>query len=416
MIPKRSKNGSNNSNRMKLNRLLLTCFLLIVLAPGSMAQTLESLRKEIEQAEKEISITNNLLSKTRQDQKTTEKQLNLIRTKIRNRRNIISNLEQQTRLIGNDIAQKDRTIASLEQELSDLRKEYGAMVYNAYKNYKLNNFMVFLFASKDFDDATRRIAYMKRYNRMRERKAVEIDSVAASLNRELSALQDKKNELDDVHRSRNAELASLSKDETQYKSSSDKLRSEAGRLASDIKTKKSKIDRLQQQIQRIIAEASRKENALSKTRTSEQKEYIAKLSGQFGQNKGKLPYPVRGVIVDTYGVHAHATIKGLSTRNNGVNIAADPGVEVRAVFEGEAQVFLIPGMGSGIIIRHGSYMTVYGNLASVNVKTGDRVALGQTIGRIPSGSDDDSYLHFEIWKETPNQAPSSLDPAQWIRR
>jgi len=205
---------------MTLDRLLLTCFLLLFLVPASTAQTLESLRKEIEQAEKEISMTNSLLSKTRQDQKTTEQQLNLIRNKIRNRRNIISNLERQTELIGSDIVQKDRTIASLQQDLAALRQEYGAMVYNAYKNYKLNNFMVFLFASKDFDDATRRIAYMKRYNRMRERKAVEIDSVAASLNRELSALQERKNELDGVHRSRNAELASLSKDETQYKSSS----------------------------------------------------------------------------------------------------------------------------------------------------------------------------------------------------
>ena len=73
-------------------------------------------------------------------------------------------------------------------------------------------------------------------------------------------------------------------------------------------------------------------------------------------------------------------------------------------------MFLIPGMGSGIIIRHGSYMTVYGNLASVNVKTGDRVALGQTIGHIPSAGED-AYLHFEIWKETPKAASDDVEAA-----
>lgn len=89
------------------------------------------------------------------------------------------------------------------------------MVYSAYKNYKLNSFLVFLFSSKDFNDATRRIAYMRRYNRMREQKAARIDSTAASLGREVTDLQNKKSELDKVYQSRNRELASLGKDETQ---------------------------------------------------------------------------------------------------------------------------------------------------------------------------------------------------------
>ena len=138
---------------MTRTRLLLT--LLFALATLSVpAQQLESLREEIRQAEEEIKMTNQLLSKTQKNQQTTDRQLNLIRNKIRNRKNIISNLEKQSGLIENNIGAKNTTIRSLEQDLNRLRQEYAAMVYDSYKNYKLNNFMLFLFASRDFNDAT----------------------------------------------------------------------------------------------------------------------------------------------------------------------------------------------------------------------------------------------------------------------
>ena len=354
-------------------RLLIIC-LLAFLAREASCQTLESLREDIKRAEREISITNDLLSKTRKNQQSADKELKLIRNKIRNRRNIISNLEQQAGLLNRNIDEKGSTIASLEQDLARLRKEYGEMVYSAYKNYKLNSFLVFLFSSKDFNDATRRIAYMRRYNRMREQKAARIDSTAASLGREVTDLQNKKSELDKVYQSRNRELASLGKDETQYKASSEKFRNEASRLASTIKQNKKKIEQLQQRIQRLIEAESRKHKA--QPRSAAQNEYIAKLSGQFDQNRGKLPYPVRGVIVDGYGKHAHAVRQSVTVNNTGINIAAEAGAPVKAVFEGEVSVvFFVPGMNNAVMIRHGDYVTVYANLEAVGVKTGDRVTL-----------------------------------------
>ena len=370
-------------------RLLIIC-LLALLAREASCQTLESLREDIKRAEREISITNDLLSKTRKNQQSADKELKLIRNKIRNRRNIISNLEQQAGLLNRNIDEKGSTIASLEQDLARLRKEYGEMVYSAYKNYKLNSFLVFLFSSKDFNDATRRI-----------------DSTAASLGREVTDLQNKKSELDKVYQSRNRELASLGKDETQYKASSEKFRNEASRLASTIKQNKKKIEQLQQRIQRLIEAESRKHKA--QPRSAAQNEYIAKLSGQFDQNRGKLPYPVRGVIVDGYGKHAHAVRQSVTVNNTGINIAAEAGAPVKAVFEGEVSVvFFVPGMNNAVMIRHGDYVTVYANLEAVGVKTGDRVALNQTIGKLPA---DDAFLHFEIWKDQQN-----LNPELWLRK
>ena len=388
-------------------RLLIIC-LLAFLAREASCQTLESLREDIKRAEREISITNDLLSKTRKNQQSADKELKL----IRNRRNIISNLEQQAGLLNRNIDEKGSTIASLEQDLARLRKEYGEMVYSAYKNYKLNSFLVFLFSSKDFNDATRRIAYMRRYNRMRQQKAEQIKSVADSLHVQIGELENRKAELTKVRDTRTQEVSSLGKDEKQYQSSLSEINTKSGKLSSEIRKKQSQINKLQQRIQAIIAEEARKNRATPKS--AAQEEYIANLSGRFDQNKGLLPYPVRGgVIVDRYGVHPHATQKGLMVNNKGVNIASGSGAEVRAVFEGDiTQIVFVQGLNNTVIIRHGNYLTTYSNLASVNVKTGDKVTLNQVIGRLSNSDDsDDCVLHFEIWKETEN-----LNPEQWLRR
>ena len=397
-------------NRPRLLLILAALFCALNLAAQN--QSLDALRDEIRRAEEEIRATNELLAKTKKDKQVTQNQLKLIQNRIRNRKQIIANLEKQTQVINGDIGTKNDTVHAMQNEVTQLRKEYADMVYAAYKNYKLNNFLVFLFASKDFNDATRRISYMRRYNRMRQQKAEQIKSVADSLHVQIGELENRKAELTKVRDTRTQEVSSLGKDEKQYQSSLSEINTKSGKLSSEIRKKQSQINKLQQRIQAIIAEEARKNRATPKS--AAQEEYIANLSGRFDQNKGLLPYPVRGgVIVDRYGVHPHATQKGLMVNNKGVNIASGSGAEVRAVFEGDiTQIVFVQGLNNTVIIRHGNYLTTYSNLASVNVKTGDKVTLNQVIGRLSNSDDsDDCVLHFEIWKETEN-----LNPEQWLRR
>ena len=397
-------------NRPRLLLILAALFCALNLAAQN--QSLDALRDEIRRAEEEIRATNELLAKTKKDKQVTQNQLKLIQNRIRNRKQIIANLEKQTQVINGDIGTKNDTVHAMQNELTQLRKEYADMVYAAYKNYKLNNFLVFLFASKDFNDATRRISYMRRYNRMRQQKAEQIKSVADSLHVQIGELENRKAELTKVRDTRTQEVSSLGKDEKQYQSSLSEINTKSGKLSSEIRKKQSQINKLQQRIQAIIAEEARKNRATPKS--AAQEEYIANLSGRFDQNKGLLPYPVRGgVIVDRYGVHPHATKKCLMVNNKGVNIASGSGAEVRAVFEGDiTQIVFVQGLNNTVIIRHGNYLTTYSNLASVNVKTGDKVTLNQVIGRLSNSDDsDDCVLHFEIWKETEN-----LNPEQWLRR
>ena len=193
-------------NRPRLLLILAALFCALNLAAQN--QSLDALRDEIRRAEEEIRATNELLAKTKKDKQVTQNQLKLIQNRIRNRKQIIANLEKQTQVINGDIGTKNDTVHAMQNELTQLRKEYADMVYAAYKNYKLNNFLVFLFASKDFNDATRRISYMRRYNRMRQQKAEQIKSVADSLHVQIGELENRKAELTKVRDTRTQEVSS----------------------------------------------------------------------------------------------------------------------------------------------------------------------------------------------------------------
>ena len=138
-------------------------------------------------------------------------------------------------------------------------------------------------------------------------------------------------------------------------------------------------------------------------------------SGQFEQNKRRLPWPVeRGVITDHFGIHEHPVLKNIQVKNNGIDISTGQGVKARAVFAGEvSRVFMVTGGNMAVIIRHGKYLTVYSNLVNVQVKSGDKVSIKQTIGTIGTDSDDESktVLKFQIWKENEKQ-----NPEDWISR
>ncbi len=394
---------------MKKPALLLVLLALCLMAG---AQTVSSLQQQIKKAEEEIRLSTALLERTRSDKKVTEAELKLIRQRISSRKKIISSLDQQIVLIDRNVAFKGKELDSLYQVVGQLKKEYSTMVYEAYKNYKMNNVLLFLFASKDFNDATRRIDFMRRYNTSREQKAAQIDSLTGRIEGQILDLDTKRVELETVKDTRNNELASLGQDERTYESTASRLKSQEGKINKELAAKRAQIQAAQKQLQRIIDEEARKSKGKPKT-AAEEKEILA-LTGRFDQNRGKLPYPVRnGVIVDRFGVHAHPTQRSLTVNNRGVNIAAEKGSAVKCVFDGVVtRVFFLQGLGNSVIVRHGSYLTIYSNMASVTVKIGDKVALNQTIGGLTSSPDEDEcLLHFEIWKESEVE-----NPENWLYR
>lgn len=374
--------------------------------------SIQTLNEQIARAEEEIRRNEALLSKIKGERAVTQNELKLIISRITNRQQIVSSLDRQIDLCERDIAAKNKEITETNRRIEVLKNEYADMIYAAYKNYLLNNSLAFLFASRDFQEATLRINYMKRYNRMREAKAAELDSLSGVLRNEVRKLDEQRAQLEASRTSRDRELRTLRADEQTYKQNSSRLAADERKIADRIRRKEREKQNAQKQLQRLVAEEARR-NAGTK-RTAAEEQVRVELSNNFEQNAGKFPYPVSGgVIIDRFGKHPHPTQRGLTIDNKGVNIAGEKGAPVRCIFEGTvSRVVFIKGLNNCVMVNHGNYYTVYSNLESVDVKANDRVGRNEVIGRLSSTENsDDWYLHFELWKGT-----TFLNPEKWLSR
>ena len=399
---------------LKYRWLIIGLVVLGLALPASAQSTIEELNAEIRRAEQEIAEGEELLSKINQDQSVNSQQIKLLQSRINNRNSIIRSLESQISLTNRDITSRERNITQLEADLAQIKKEYGEMVYTSYKNHKLNNALLFLFSSRDFNDMTRRLDYMRRYNAMRERKAAEIDTLRTQLNAEVEQLTTQRETLTTTRQSRDREVASLQSDQKQYSDANNRLGKQASDVTRRIQQQQQIKQRAEAELQRIIAEEARKNQQAQGTLNEEERRKLTELSGRFDQNKGKLPYPVTGgVIVDHFGVHPHPTQPRLTVNNKGINIAAKRGASVYCVFEGVVtRVLFINGLNNCVMLKHGDYFTIYSNLATVAVKAGERVGTNTKIGTLSAGDNPDDYqLHFEVWFGTINQ-----DPEAWFAK
>ena len=142
----------------------------------------------------------------------------------------------------------------------------------------------------------------------------------------------------------------------------------------------------------------------------------ANLTGSFESHKGAIPMPVAGryTIVKRFGRQKHPTLPHVETNNSGIDLQTTPGAAVRAVFDGEVSaVFRPDGYNNVVVIRHGKYRTVYANLGSITVSTGQKIKAGQNIGTVFTDSNDSnrSILHFEIRNQRLKENPEA-----WLKR
>ena len=167
---------------------------------------------------------------------------------------------------------------------------------------------------------------------------------------------------------------------------------------------------------KAAADAKANEKAVAEARSSSSSSSYSvsaedrQLTGSFESNRGRLPMPVVGSyrIMNHFGTNHVTDVKGNVTLDKkGIDIQGQPGAAVRSVFAGEVTA-VFGYMGTAVvIIRHGSYLTVYCNLAAVNVSRGQKVSARQTIGKLPS----DGMMQFQLRKEN-----AKLNPIGWLSR
>lgn len=382
-----------------MRKFTITALLFLSSVCLCSAQSVEELRDQAKQYEEQIAKINKLLKTTANEQSNVGKKLNLTTQKISSRNKIVSNLDKQIDMVEKNLGSNGAEILSLNRKLGSLQKHYAALVKLAYFSYKSNSLETLLGAEHSFRQGIRNVTNIEKITAQCREQASQIDGTKRQISGKIENLEREQKRIAELLDEKKRETAELEKEKQQISKYKKELDGQSSKLRRQASENQAKLQSLQKQIQTIIAQESR---------SNADKPVNTVLSGEFELNRGKLPSPVGGgVVVDRFGTHNHPTQANIKVTNNGINIACQSGSSVRSVFDGEVKrMFLVPGMGNSIIVRHGKFLTVYSNLSSVSVKIGDRVKTGQTLGSI-SGSE--SVLHFEIWNET-----TMLNPESWI--
>lgn len=423
------------------------------------AQDKTELEKKRKQTLQEIEVLNNQYNEIKKNKKQSIGQLTLIQNKIRLRNEVISTINKQVRSIEGDINTSYREMRRLQKDLDTLKMNYAHNVVYAYKNRSSYDFLNFLFSATSFNDAIRRVAYMKAYRSYRSQQLDAINHTEILYKEKIIQLTNNKKEKTLTIQSQAKEMGELVKDKQEQDAVVKNLKNREKEINTTISAKRKQAQQLQSSITSIInreiatarreakdkadkerkdketADRIAKENAKNnpsattatapvvtapvtkKEEPKKQESYLEynkedlALGNSFESNKGKLPFPVdNGYVSIGYGPY---TIPGTNIKGNQdfITIASPAGSSVKACFDGEVRsVFDVGGM-TAVTVRHGKYFTTYSNLSSVSVSKGDNVKTGQVIGKVGTNLDGDGQVDFIITKE--NQF---MNPASWLRR
>lgn len=395
-------------------KIIFFLSLLIFLSGISSAQSLDELRKKKEKTSEEIKYTTRLLDEAKKTEKKTLSKYNILNKQIQLRTSLIAGINSEVGVLESFIDQNSWLVQSLNTDLAELKEEYANMIKFAQRNQTNYSKLLFVLSSNSFNQAYKRMMYLKQYSEYRKRQAELILWIRDLINQKVEKLQVQRKEKENLLVIKKSEATRLSDEKKQQGQYLTSLQQKQKEYEKKLRAQQQIDAQLSREIQKIIDEEVRKAKEGGKAgfeMTPEQK----LVSGQFEQNKRRLPWPVeRGVITDHFGVHAHPVLKNVQVRNNGIDISTNQGSIARSVFTGEvSRVFSVTGGNLAVIIRHGKYLTVYSNLVNVLVNAGDKVNLKQTIGTI--GTDytdgDKTILKFQIWREN-----EKMNPEEWIAR
>jgi murein hydrolase activator len=435
--------------------------------PGQDKSQLEKERQELQRELKEIQSTYN---QVKGQKNKTLGQLTVLNKKINLQEQYINSINKELKAIDDDVYLSNLEIYRLQKQLDTLKAQYARTVVYAYKNRSNYDYLNFIFSANSFNDAIKRVTYLKSYRAYREKQVatiLETQQLIAQRKQQQLGRKNQKNVALDNQTKQVQELAVQKKEKDAVVS---QLKSKEKELQGQIATKKKRDRDLQNAITAIVrreieaakakakaeaearakadADAKKKADDIAKknnpvvtnpatpvpktttpvvtTPVSKRNDPAKKpvsyldlnakdvaLNTSFQANKARLPWPVdNGIVTLRFGNNQIENTK-LTFDNPGITISTpSAGVAVKAVFEGEVVGVYNLGDGMAVTIRHGKYFTTYSNLTGVSVAKGAVVKTGQSIGR--AGKDDDGsggQIDFILMIESKN-----VDPSPWLRR
>jgi len=403
-------------------------FFGILLSFSAFSQTKEQLKKQKSSIEKEISFTTNLLNKTKANKTKSLSYLKVLNKQINNKERLLQTLNIEISLLNKQIQKTEQSIIKTGQSiiaehenLELLKSEYAKMIFACFKKKGTRNDLIFIISAEDFNQAYKRIIYLKQYASFRKNQAEKITESKRELESKKVSLNDQKNQLfsesvskKELVGAKKNELNTISETKQEKQELVNKLSKSERLFKKQLQEKQKRAKALDNKIRKIIEEEIRKarEEAEKKNKGFSLTPEAMALSSEFNNNKGKLPWPLaKGVIVQGYGKQKHAVFAGVETFNNGIDIATDKNTSVRAVFDGTvSRIFFIKGEGKAILMNHGEYFSVYSGLKEVSVKVGDKLLAKEKIGVVFTQEiEEKTQLHFEIWK-----GYDKHDPSKWL--
>ena len=429
----------------------LTCILFLVIPLSAQSsrliKELESKRGELQ---KQIADTESLLKNTKKDVGSQLNSLASLTGQIEERKRYILAINNDVEALERELSVLERQLRTLQRDLQDKKKKYESSVQYHYRNKSIEEKLMFIFSAKSLGQTYRRLRYVREYatyQRLQgeeilkkqeqiKKKRAELLQVKTAKENLLKEREDEKQKLEDQEKQKREMVANLQKKQKGLQSEINKKRREANQLNARID--KLIAEEIERARKRAAEEARREAAARKKSEAKEGKSTSAspgtetkkkaepleaysmskadrELSGNFVSNRGKLPMPISGpyIITSHYGQYAVEGLRNVKLDNKGIDIQGKPGAQARAIFDGKvAAVFQLNGLFN-VLIRHGNYISVYCNLSSASVKSGDTVSTKQAIGQVFSDVSDNgrTVLHFQLRKEK-----DKLNPEPWLNR
>lgn len=460
-----------------LSLALLLVSSLLALTPEAAAQgrksrTLQRLEQERKQLLRSIEASDKKLQQLRRDTRNEEQTLRTVKEQVEQRRQVVAVLGNEVSGLQARIDTLSGHIGRLHRREGALLLRYRAALVQLQRIDTHIDPVLFVLSSQNPAEARERQRFLSRYSKAVREASVALRTTRTEIEATKAEVGRTHSEKEQLLSLREAEKKKLEAEEQQRAAQVKDLQGKQQVLAQDLSKQKQKAEDLDRKIQaqveaeiiaaqRRAAELQRRREEARRRRQSQRTQPTPPpstgrsgrgkgttppppppppaddepeerraatpggyamdaneraLASSFAQNKGRLPAPIRGSysILRTFGVHQHSEHNRVQVNSSGVDFGVNGDSRAYAVFSGVvSRVFVIPGYGTAVILRHGNYLTVYANLSSVAVSTGSRVSTGQSIGSVGASPDGSSgrLLHFQLWHER-----TKLNPLAWIKR
>lgn len=421
-----------------MTRILLILFAIPLFLFASAQSTYAQNSKKVKELQKQKTELQNTLKKsqaeldkTKKQVKTGQQNVNYIGQQINDRVKHIHRLESEMDKLEGQIVRVQKKIHKVEDELKIKRAKLKQAIRYARTQREMNSTLVFVLSANTVTQMYRRARYAREYVGYQKALGDQIVKKQNQLLNSQNQLLDNKSKKNALLHEVMIQRQKLGQQQVQEQKKVDKLKKQETGLAGKVKEQQKQIAALNKKIDDLIAQeinqAKKKaspsksgnssSSSSSKPSTGKNGSWLTpeekQLSGSFEQNKGRLPVPISGqyMMGNRFGVYNVPGLKNVQLDNKGTNYIGKPGARARTVFDGEVTAVFQFGGTKNILIRHGSYISVYCNLSSVIVSKGQKVKTRDIIGTVADDGSGNCVLHFQLRKET-----SKLNPEAWIGR